>query len=72
MMCLACEEDAIWFAYLESRGLLTPDNPDAAAALFAAFPANPVPLQEDAAPSQSADAAQSAKKNAFSCDDPTA
>ena len=37
-MCLACEEDAIWLAYLESRGLLTPDNPGAAEALFAAFP----------------------------------
>ena len=72
MMCLACEEDAIWFAYLESRGLLTPDNPDAAAALFAAFPANPVPLQEDTAAAQPADAPQPVKKNAFSCDDPTA
>jgi len=72
MMCLACEEDAIWFAYLESRGLLTPDNPDAAAALFAAFPVNPVPAQGENSAPQSADAPQPAKKNAFSCDDPTA
>ena len=44
-MCLACEEDAIWFAYLQSRGLLTPDDPAAATALFANFPVQPVPLQ---------------------------
>ena len=37
-MCLACEQDAIWLAYLESRGLLMRDDPEAVAALFAAFP----------------------------------
>jgi hypothetical protein len=64
-MCLACEQDAIWLAYLESRGLLTPDDPAAADALFAAFPVQPVPMQGEA------DAAEQEQKNPFSCDDPT-
>jgi len=25
-MCLACEQDAMWFAYLQRRGLITPDG----------------------------------------------
>jgi hypothetical protein len=70
-MCLACEEDAIWLAYLESRGLLQPDNPAATEALFAAFPVQPLPTQpEQAAPPE--DEPVKAEKNPFSCDDPTA
>jgi hypothetical protein len=65
MMCLACEQDAIWLAYLDSRGLLTPDDPAAVDALFAAFPVQPVPVQSEAG------AAEPDKKNPFSCDDPT-
>jgi hypothetical protein len=75
-MCLACEQDAIWFAYLESRGLLKPDDPAAVDALFSAFPVQPLPMQEEAAPQASASAAASSNdkdsKNPFSCDDPTA
>ncbi len=71
-MCLACEEDAIWLAYLESRGLLTPDNPGAAEALFAAFPVNPIPAQSESGAAPPAEAPASAEKSAFSCDDPTA
>lgn len=74
-MCLACEQDAIWFAYLESRGLLKPDDPAAMEALFSAFPVQPLPMQEEGAqqantpaPANSADQ----DKNPFSCDDPTA
>ena len=26
MMCIACEQDAMWFAYLERKGLITPDG----------------------------------------------
>ena len=37
-MCLACEQDAIWLAYLESQGLLKPDDPEAVEALFSGFP----------------------------------
>ena len=44
-MCLACEQDVMWFAYLESRGLLKPDDPAAVDALFSAFPVQPLPMQ---------------------------
>jgi hypothetical protein len=71
-MCLACEQDAIWLAYLESRGLLAPDDAAAIDALFGAFPANPLPMQQ--APDEQAAnrPAPTAKRNPFSCDDPTA
>jgi len=71
-MCLACEEDAIWLAYLESRGLLSADDPAAAAALFAGFPVRPLPVQGEGGVPQPGDAAQPAKNNPFTCDDPTA
>jgi hypothetical protein len=70
-MCLACEQDAIWLAYLDSQGLLEPDDPAAVEALFGAFPVQPLPGQPaengkpPAAPAKPA-------KNPFSCDDPTA
>ncbi len=75
-MCLACEQDAIWLAYLESQGLLKPDDPAAVEALFSAFPVQPLPGQSDwDKPTLEAPAAiapQPASKNPFSCDDPTA
>ena len=79
-MCLACEQDAIWLAYLESKGLLTADDPAAMEALFGAFPVQPLPMQgEDEQGRQPARAATETvnknkqnKKNPFSCDDPTA
>jgi len=73
-MCLACEQDAIWFAYLESRGLLQPDDPAAVDALFGAFPVQQLPVQEGAresvAPAETKN--NDPAKNPFSCDDPTA
>jgi hypothetical protein len=69
-MCLACEQDAIWFAYLESRGLLKPDDPAAVEALFSAFPVQPLPVQPE--PAQAANPLAAPAKNPFSCDDPTA
>ena len=73
-MCLACEQDAIWLAYLESRGLLNADDPAAVEALFGAFPVQPLPLQEQGEPKVDAPAesAEDNNKNPFSCDDPTA
>jgi len=73
-MCLACEQDAIWLAYLESRGLLNPDDPAAVEALFGAFPVQPLPMQQEGEPSAAAppEAADNNDKNLFSCDDPTA
>jgi hypothetical protein len=75
-MCLACEQDAIWLAYLDSQGLLRPDDPVAVEALFGAFPVQPLPVQAEwdsptpEAPSRTAP--KPAVKNPFSCDDPTA
>jgi hypothetical protein len=74
-MCLACEQDAIWLAYLESQGLLKPDDPAAVEALFEAFLVQPVPVQSERAkpkdkpkdkPSSAID------RNPFSCDAPRA
>jgi hypothetical protein len=72
-MCLACEQDAIWLAYLESQGLLQPDDPAAVDALFAGFPVQPLPVRpqagvkDDRACSTSGSATE---QNPFFCDDP--
>ena len=69
-MCLACEQDAIWLAYLESQGLLKPDDPAAVEALFTGFPVQPLPMQSaepGAAPNSTA-----AVPNPLVCDDPKA
>jgi hypothetical protein len=84
-MCLACEQDAIWLAYLDSQGLLKPDDPAAVDELFSAFPVQPLPVKPEwdaptpEAPDAMAKSAASkpaapklAEKNPFSCDDPTA
>lgn len=70
-MCLACEQDAIWFAYLESRGLLKPDDPAAVDALFGAFPVQPLPMQQQDG-AERADKQVKDSGNPFSCDDPNA
>jgi hypothetical protein len=67
-MCLACEQDAIWLAYLESKGLLNPDDPAAVEALFSSFPVQPLPVQQGA--DEQPETAP-AKTNPFLCDDPT-
>jgi hypothetical protein len=71
-MCLACEQDAIWFAYLESQGLLKPDDPAAVDALFQGFPVQPVPMQQKQGAQGTNEQAKVPEKNPFSCDDPTA
>ena len=73
-MCMACEQDAIWLTYLESKGLLNPEDPAAVEKLFADFPVQPLPIQADwdAPTPEASDAAPNpAAKNPFSCDDPT-
>jgi len=73
-MCLACEQDAIWLAYLESQGLLQPDDRAAVEALFAGFPVQPLPLRSEAGakPQDRAPSANSpaTAQNPFFCDDP--
>jgi hypothetical protein len=83
-MCLACEQDAIWLAYLDSQGLLKEDDPAAVEQLFAAFPVQPLPAKREwdaptpEAPAEAKSAApkpapaKPAATNPFSCDDPTA
>jgi hypothetical protein len=74
-MCLACEQDSIWLAYLESKGLLKADDPAAIEALFSAFPVQALPVQAEwdaPTPEAPAEAApKPAANNPFSCDDPT-
>jgi hypothetical protein len=70
-MCLACEQDAMWLAYLESQGLLQPDDPAAVEALFSSFPVQQLPVQPEQSEQPAATPAQT-PNNPFSCDDPTA
>jgi hypothetical protein len=73
-MCLACEQDAIWLAYLESQGLLKPDDPAAVEALFAGFPVQPLPVQSKPAVNRQYGPASpsepTVEQNPFFCDDP--
>lgn len=72
-MCLACEQDSIWLAYLESRGLLRPDDPAAVDALFSSFPSQPLPVQGEVSGAQRpASNTPKAEENPFSCDAPDA
>ena len=66
-MCIACEQDAMWFAYLRRKGLITPDGylVEEPPSLVVAEPA----VEED---KKSADNVEApADKNALSGDDPT-
>jgi hypothetical protein len=69
-MCLACEQDAIWLAYLESQGLLQPDDPAAVEALFADFPVQPLPVQPETGVEPRNRAGSAAEMNPFICDNP--
>jgi hypothetical protein len=66
MMCIACEQELMWLAYLESRGLDSPDSPPMMRSPFADFPDKPPsPATEQTVP-------DAADKTNFTCDDPTA
>jgi hypothetical protein len=67
-MCIACERDAMWFAYLQRKGLITPEGylvEDPPSLYVAAEPS----ADQDNKPADSADGP--ADKNKFSRDDPT-
>jgi hypothetical protein len=70
MMCIACEQDALWFAYLQKRGLITPDGYLVEQPPFLADPieSTPSPAAEEEKKQDSV--AASAEKSEFSCDDP--
>jgi hypothetical protein len=72
-MCLACEQDAIWLAYLESQGLLQSDDPAAVETLFAGFPVQPLPVRSEVGKAQdraSSVSGSATEPNPFFCDDP--
>ena len=69
MMCIACEQDAMWFAYLQRRGLITPDGFLVEEPPFLAGPVDSLPTQQE---KKEESAIETADKNKFSCDDPTA
>ena len=76
-MCLACEQDAIWLAYLESQGLLKPDDPAAVEALFCRFSGAAAAGagrvgQRRRRKRRPKPPPKPAANNPFSCDDPTA
>jgi hypothetical protein len=62
MMCIACEQNFMWLAYLESRGLV---GPDGRAAMPGPFAAADRPLS-------TATEQEAADQKKFSSDDPTA
>jgi hypothetical protein len=68
-MCIACEQDAMWFAYLRRKGLITPDG-----YLVEEPPSLLDPVETVPAPQQKTDenVGKPEDKNSPSCDDPTA
>jgi hypothetical protein len=57
-MCLACEQQGLWLAYLQRRGLITPDGYLVEQPPFLADAGEPQPAQEagkDDAPAGAAD-----------------
>jgi hypothetical protein len=69
MMCLACEQDALWFAYLQRRGLITSDGFLVEQPPFLADAFESAPAQEE---KKEGSPIETADKNKFSCDEPTA
>jgi hypothetical protein len=68
MMCLACEQDALWFAYLQRRGLITPDGYLVEQPPSLIDPIEPAATQDEKKTQAVTDPAQ---KDLFSCDDPS-
>ena len=70
MMCIACEQDALWFAYLQKRGLITPEGFLVEQPPFLADATDTPPAEQD----EKKDESESlpADNSKFSCDDPTA
>ncbi len=70
-MCIACEQEAMWFAYLRRKGLITPDGylVEQPPSLFAAEAVEPTSVPEEV----KREAAPAPKeKDKLSSDDPTA
>jgi hypothetical protein len=66
-MCIACEQDAMWFAYLRRKGLITPDGFLVEEPPSLAGPADQPPAQGG---NKEENAGKLAEKSSFSSDDP--
>jgi hypothetical protein len=69
MMCIACEQDGLWFAYLQRRGLITPEGFLVEQPPLLADPIESPLAQEEKKAESPGDAAD---KNRLSGDDPKA
>jgi hypothetical protein len=69
MMCIACEQDALWFAYLQKRGLISPEGYLVEQPPFLADPIEPTPAGDE---QKKASAAAPTEQSEFSWDDPKA
>ena len=67
-MCIACEQDAMWFAYLRRKGLITPDG-----LLVEEPPSLAGPVDQPAAEDEKKEdpSSKPAEQSKFSSDDPT-
>jgi hypothetical protein len=71
MMCIACEQDAMWFAYLQRKGLITPDGYLVEQA-SSAFAAELLKSTSVAAEVKEETPPKTAEESKFSSDDPAA
>jgi hypothetical protein len=69
MMCIACQQDAMWFAYLQRKGFITADGYPAEqpASVVAGEPLEPAPVAADVRQETLAEAAD---KSEVSGNDP--
>jgi hypothetical protein len=67
MMCIACEQDAMWFAYLKRKGLITADGflVEPPPSVYAVEPLEPAPQDE-----KKDGASENADQGALPFDDP--
>ncbi len=66
-MCIACEQDAMWFAYLRRKGLITPDGFLVEEPPSLADAVDQPPVQDE---KKAENAGKPAEKSSFSSDDP--
>jgi hypothetical protein len=69
MMCIACEQDALWFSYLQKRGLISPEGYLIEQPPFLADPIESTPAQEE---KKQDSAAAPKEQSEFSWGDPKA
>ncbi len=69
MMCIACQQDAMWFAYLQRKGFITDDGHPAEppASVSATEPLEPAPVAADVKQETPAEVTDKSK---FSGNDP--